>query len=760
MASRYIFIIIILIFPGTVLFCQPDSFSSVNQTILISRLSQTVNFDGVPDEEAWNVINPIKLIMYSPVFGKEPTEDTDARIAYDEDYLYVGAKLFYTDAGMIRSASYKRDFMGMGGDWFGIILDTYNDKENAVVFFTSPDALRFDASIQRDAVVYLPDQMPMNLSWNTFWDVLTKKDSIGWSVEIRIPLTSLRFQEINGEVKMGLIVQRWIPAKNETNIFPAIPPNWGQTSTIKPSQAQEVALRGVKSSKPLYIAPYALAGYESKNELNDQETVYLKSNKPTLEAGLDVKYGIAKNLIMDVTVNTDFAQVEADDQQINLTRFSLYFPEKRMFFLERASVFDFATGGNSNLFYSRRIGLSDDDENPVPIRIYGGARITGRLNKWDVGFLDMQTAPLWKKNSTGIREALLPSENFGVIRFRRQVINENSYIGVMATSRLGDDGSYNLTYGFDGIFRVFGNDYLDIKWSQTYEDGVKNNSIKEPSLFMASWERRSEKGLGYNLGYTQSGIHFNPGIGFEMLDNYAVIRGIISYGWIAPETSKLYRHSPEIRCMYRTYVDDGSLMGFTSYSGWSFQTKSQWQGDLLLVYNIENLKDSLEISEDEIYIRPSKYEYFNFMGNIVTAMSKPFYMMIRTETGQYYDGMRLSLRLQPTWNISRHFELGGTYNFDHVNFSKRDLKMTNHIVGLKALYMLNTKFSINAYLQYNTAANEIITNLRFRYNPKEGNDLYLVFDEGRNTDLKRQTPYFPVYSTRAVMVKYTYTFNH
>jgi hypothetical protein len=211
--------------------------------------------------------------------------------------------------------------------------------------------------------------------------------------------------------------------------------------------------------------------------------------------------------------------------------------------------------------------------------------------------------------------------------------------------------------------------------------------------------------------------------------------------------------------MYRTYVDDGSLMGFTSYSGWSFQTKSQWQGDLLLVYNIENLKDSLEISEDEIYIRPSKYEYFNFMGNIVTAMSKPFYMMIRTETGQYYDGMRLSLRLQPTWNISRHFELGGTYNFDHVNFSKRDLKMTNHIVGLKALYMLNTKFSINAYLQYNTAANEIITNLRFRYNPKEGNDLYLVFDEGRNTDLKRQTPYFPVYSTRAVMVKYTYTFN-
>jgi len=702
------------------------------------------------------------MTMHSPVFGKDPTEATDVRIAYDDNYLYVGAWLYYKDPGMIRSASLKRDFSGAGGDWFGIFLDTYNDKENSMIFGTSPDGLRFDASIQKDAVVYMPDQMPMNLSWNTFWDVLTKHDSKGWSAEFMIPLSSLRFQKINGEVRMGLTVYRWIPSKNESDLFPAIPPNWGPTSLMKPSQAQEIVFHEIKPGKPLYIAPYALTGYESTYDLNDDATAYLKSNKPDLEAGLDIKYGISKTLVMDLTANTDFAQVEADDQQINLTRFSLYFPEKRMFFLERASVFDFSLGGNSNLFYSRRIGLYDDEfdeKEPEPVRLYGGARITGRIKNWEVGFMDMQTAPLTEKGAAENKLTLVPSENFGVARFRRQVFNENSYIGTMVTSRLGTDGSYNFAYGLDGIFRVFGNDYLDLRWTQTYEDGVGNKSLKENSLIMAAWERRSTKGFGYNLGYTQSGIHFNPGIGFEMMQDYTVIRGGLRYGWISPESSKLFTHGPEMRVMYRTFIKDGSFMGLTNYSGWQFQTKGQWQGSFYLIYNNERLTDSLEISPDELYIGPGRYEYLSFRGMLSTPMSKPSYLMLMTEFGQFYDGTRFSIRLEPIWNITKHFELGGTYNFDHVNISKRAVSMTNHIIGIKALYMPDTHFSINAYIQYNTALHGIITNLRFRYNPKEGNDLYLVFNEDRNTDLYRELPNLPVYNSRAVMLKYTYTFN-
>ena len=730
--------------------------SSLNQPLLISRLSKPITFDGTPDEEAWQSTSSIKMIMFQPVFGKEPSEETDVRVGYDDKYLYVGGMMYFKDPAMIRSSSFKRDYMGMGSDWLGIILDSYNDKENGLAFFTTPDALRWDATIMKDAVVSRPDQMPFNISWNTFWDVITKRGEEGWSAEIRIPLSSLRFQEKGGEVRMGLIAWRWIPAKNEINIFPAIPPNWGQNSMLKVSQAKDVVFKELKPDKPLYIAPYALTGYISKYDLNSSGTDYVKSDRPVFEAGGDIKYGLSGNMILDLTVNTDFAQVEADDEQLNLTRFSLYYPEKRPFFLERSSIFDFNLGGNNTLFYSRRIGLSDDGD---PIRIYGGARIIGRVGKWDVAMLDMQTAPLKKKNSEGINEEILPSENFGVLRFRRQVINENSYIGTGLTSRLGANGNYNIGYGLDGIIRLFGEDYLEMKWSQTFESGVTNNTFINPTRASIDWTRRSTKGLGYGFGYSYSGLNFNPGIGFEELNDYSALRMNVLYGWLPGEKSKLYSHNFENRLRYLTYLDDGSLMTLSNTFGWHFQSKGQWQGSLNIVYNNENLKDSLELLENEVYIPAGSYEFLNFMGMVATPGSNPFFLMLMTETGQYFDGWRFSIRLQPTWNISKHFELGGTYGFDHVDFPDRDVRMTNHIIGLKALYMLNTKLSVNAFIQYNTAENAVVSNLRLRYNPKEGNDFYIVFNEGRNTNLTREVPNLPLYDSRAVMVKYTYTFN-
>jgi hypothetical protein len=188
-------------------------------------------------------------------------------------------------------------------------------------------------------------------------------------------------------------------------------------------------------------------------------------------------------------------------------------------------------------------------------------------------------------------------------------------------------------------------------------------------------------------------------------------------------------------------------------------TKDQWEGHFSLVYNNENLKDSLVLIENEAYVPPGRYEFVNFMGFLSSPSSRPFFLMLITEEGQFYDGWRFSIRLEPTWNISKHFELGGTYGFDYVKFPDRDMMMTNNILGVKTLYMLNTKLSVNAFIQYNTAENAIVSNLRLRFNPKEGNDFYIVFNEGRNTNLTREVPALPVYNSRAVMVKYTYTFN-
>jgi Domain of unknown function (DUF5916)/Carbohydrate family 9 binding domain-like len=756
MLFRYTLFLLLLNIPVAISYSQPNELSNLKEGVVIDKLSLPVNFDGIPDEEAWQALTPIVMTMHSPVFGDPPSEASDVRIAYDDKYFYVAAKLFYTDPELVNSASLKRDYNGMSGDWFGVFLDTYNDKENALAFLTSPDALRWDGAIVKDAMVH-KDNLPVNISWNTFWDVRTNVDENGWSVEMRIPFSSLRFQNINGEVRMGMIVKRWIPSKSEIDLYPAIPPTWGPFSSMKPSQAQEIVLHGVKPDKPIYIAPYLLSGYESSYELNSSETAYLKSDNPALELGLDVKYGISNNMIMDLTVNTDFAQVEADDQQINLTRFSLYYPEKRMFFLERANVFDFGFGGNSNLFYSRRIGLSDDGD---PIRIYGGSRITGRIGKWDMGILDMQTAALWKKDSSGIAEEIVPSENFGAVRFRRQVINDNSFLGAMVTTRLGVDGSYNLAYGIDGLFRVYGNDYLDLKWSQTFEDGVKNNSFIEPTRISVKWARRSKTGIGYNLGYSRSDIHYNPGIGFESIDDYIMLRASLRYGWLPGESSSLYSHSPEIRFMQFSYADDGSPMSKFYNAGWSFQTKSQWMGNFTLGYAIENLRDSLIFEEnDNVFVPPEEYTAVSLKNSIVTPFNKTFFTKLTNEIGQYFDGTVFSIKMEPTWVLSKHMEMGAIYSFDKLKFRKRDQGMTNHILGFKAGIMLDTRLSMNTYFQYNTAWKEANTNLRIRYNPKEGNDFYIVLNEGRNTNLRREVLTRPVYNSRSILLKYSYTFS-
>jgi hypothetical protein len=261
------------------------------------------------------------------------------------------------------------------------------------------------------------------------------------------------------------------------------------------------------------------------------------------------------------------------------------------------------------------------------------------------------------------------------------------------------------------------------------------------------------------MGYSYSGLNFNPGIGFEMLDDFYSGKINILYGWIPGESSKLYSHNIELRTRYSEYLIDGSMMSYTNNLNWEFMTKEQWQGVASVVYSRENLKDTLVLIEDEAYVVPGEYEFVNFMGMISTPGSKPFFIMLGTEGGQYFDGWRFSVQLKPTWNISKHFELGGTYGFDHVNFSDRSMVMTNHIFGLRALYMLNTKLSVNAFIQYNTAEHAIVSNLRLRYNPKEGNDFYIVFNEGRNTSLAREEPNLPVYSSRAILVKYTYTFS-
>lgn len=721
-------------------------------TIKLNRLSAPIEFDGVPDESAWASASSFSLTMQRPVFGIQPTEKSDIRIGYDDKFLWVGASLFMTDPSKILEVSKKRDEELRGNDAFSILLDTYNDNENGLVFMTAPTGLRTDYTISNDAsgTMGMGGFSSMNYSWNTFWDVKTTRDGKGWYVEMRIPFSSLKFKPEDDVTTMGLIIIRTTGSKNETSTYPAIDPKYGFGATNKPSLAGTIVIEGARPANPVYVSPYMIGGLSYDWIMNDPESEYMKDDPyphRKLNAGLDVKYNINSNLTLDLTANTDFAQVEADDQQVNLTRYSLFFPEKRQFFQERSSLFDFSLGGFfDNLFYSRNIGIS----NGTPVGIIGGARLTGRVGNWDLGFLDMQT----------VRHGESPGENFGVLRMKRQVINANSFVGGMVTTRMGMDGKQNIAYGLDGIFRLFGDDYLTVKWAQTYDSEIGNRMLSlNPSFILADWTRRSEEGFAYSLNYIYSGQEFTPGIGFVMRSAIQGLNGSLLYGWIAEEKSLLHDYSIKVEAERYTRIDDGHLESLKVAPGFEINTKRNFHGEISLAYQEEGVAFAFPLSPD-IWVEAGNYRFTALEGRIFTSESRKVSGGGEIFAGQFYDGHRVGYESRTNLNLSSSFRITAGYGFNAIRFPDREEgnHLNIHSVNVKALYMLSTKLSASLFVQYVNTDDELVTNFRLRYNPREGNDLYLVFNDFRAIQANASGPEDPAFFNRTVMVKYTHTF--
>jgi len=709
----------------------------------VPQLTKEIQFDGIPDEPAWDDVQAFPLITQQPTYGLPPSQESAIKLAFDDQYIYLGASLFVDEPDMIKAVGMMRDFQSASCDWVGVQFDSYYDKQNAVLFYTNPNAIRWDATISNDATP--GDTEPLDINWNAFWEVKTVVEDLVWHAEMKIPLSSLRFNSKDSITTMGICVFRYLPSTNELYIFPDIPFNWGAYSHFKPSAYAEGTFRGLQPRKPLYISPYILTGYEQAYELNEAETAYDQDNDPKFEPGLDVKYGISSNTTLDLTLNTDFAQVEADDQQFNLTRFSLVFPEKRKFFLERASVFDFGLGGPNNLFYSRKIGLYEGE----PVRIIGGVRVVSKLKGWDIGFMDMQTG----------KHPELPSENFGVFRVKKQVFNVNSYAGGMLTSRIGVDGNYNLAYGLDAVIRLFKDEYLTLRWAQTFDEDsdVKPLSL-DPTRFLIDWTRRRENGFAYSLLHTRSGVNFDPGIGLEVFDDYYATILQFRYNFLPGENSRLQSHIPALVTFMMNDVTDNSVLTWYVNPGWSFSSKKGWMAMINLEYNYESLREEFELT-DSVAIPIGNYGFSDVNIKLTTPWQNALRADMALIVGQFYDGYRISPQIIPTWNLSEGIELGATYQFDHLSFRARDEVLNNHIFGIRGLLMFNTKLSLSGFVQYNTAINKVISNVRFRYNPREGTDLYLVFNEGRNTYLERELPNLPAFNYRSFLIKYTYTFD-
>jgi hypothetical protein len=420
----------------TILVASPPADAQDSAPLELARLTSPISVDGVLNDPAWSEIAPLPLTMYLPVFRGTPTQRTEIRIAYDDENVYVAGWMYDTEPSQIRVNSLYRDRWN-GDDALAIYIDAFNDNHTSKWFGLTAAGMRFDILVSDDGNT-------TNDSWDAFWTARTTRTAEGWFAEVRIPFSTLGFRvDVEGKVVMGLTVTRLVSRIRERVTFPEIDPKF---EFRRPSLARDVVLRDVRQRKQVYLTPYALTGVE-RNAFALGATPaegFGVDRETTRELGADLRYQITNSLTLDLTANTDFAQVEADDQQVNLDRFELFFPERRRFFQEGSGVFDFYMGSNTRLFHSRRIGLTADG---TPRPVLGGARLVGRLGSWDVGLLEMQTE----------KQGPFAGENFGVLRLRRPVLNRWSTLGGIATSYVSDDQRM-LALGADAVLRVRGDD--------------------------------------------------------------------------------------------------------------------------------------------------------------------------------------------------------------------------------------------------------------------------------------------------------------
>ena len=721
----------LLLLPVTAI-AQP---ATIRDVMPLPRLVAPIVLDGQMDDEGWKGVPVLPVTMHLPVFRGTPTQKTELRVAYDDEHMYFGGWFYDTDPSGIRINSLYRDRFA-NDDTLAIYVDAFNDNENAKWFGITPAGMRFDVLVSEDG-------NSSNSNWDGFWDARASVTPDGWFVEVRIPFSTLGFLSHSagsgqasdvGEAVMGLTVTRLISRLGERVTFPDIDPAF---SFRRPSLAQDVSVSGIRSRRPVYVTPFALAGSERRGQ-EDRQT-------PT-EVGLDVKVPITGKLNLDVTVNTDFAQVEADDQQVALDRFPLFYPERRRFFQENSGLFEFVGAGGTRLFHSRRIGLAAD-QTPVPI--LAGARLVGRAGAWDVGALSVVTDT----------HSDAPREHFGVLRLRRAVLNPFSNAGLFVTSVAGG-GAHNLAVGADSSLRVHGDNYLTLKWASTFDDQMPDDtSATTRSLFHSQWERRTGRGLGYTLQYSRVGRDFQPDLGFLPRRDVTSMNAIGNY-YIFTDKHRFFRRIYPGALAFSTFRNSDGVLESGTYAFWvQWDTKAGGGGWVEPKWFREDVKAPFRIG-GKVDIPVGNYDF----ADLQLAWTMPGGKRVRTNVdfraGTYFDGRRTQVILTPTWNASKHLEVGGTYQFTALRFPVRNQQVDIHLAGLRIGTALNVRLSGTSLLQYNSTTERLDLNLRFRYNVREGTDLWFVYNEGVDT---AERPDFvgqdvPRSLSRAFILKYSRTF--
>ncbi|MEO8086269.1 MAG: DUF5916 domain-containing protein [Bacteroidota bacterium] len=723
------------------------------------RIAESIKLDGKLDEISWRqAMVENDFMQEGPSAGAVPSEKTEVRIIYNDEFLYVGIRAFdHEPEELIRSAL-ERDYNIDQDDGVAFVIDTYNDKSTGLVFITNTLGARWDTEISGDGG-------NDNSSFNTFWDVANSIDSLGYSVEYRIPFSSLRF-ESKEMVTMGFRIVRLIKRKNEYEIFPRVDPTI-DNPYFKVSMAREMEFRNLKSKKPFYITPYATANYVESSALNSDGSAYVKNaeivsrkkfiqdetvDKIISNVGVDAKYGLSKNFTLDFTLNTDFAQAEVDSRIINLSKYEVNLPEKRNFFLESKNYLGYSTTSGNEFFISRKIGREQGEIVPI----ISGVRVTGKSRGWQMGFLDMETK--------GDTNAGIAPHNFFVFRTRKDIDSIGSFAGGIITSRLNtnkDHGS-DQTIAFDIVKKLTQKLIVVGAYGITTVD-AKFNDVHKSSDYNAAIFRSTRDGLSYSLTADWIGSKFIPAMGFVEESDLLSTGAAVGYVWKANEKSLVaYRHvNINVSDRYKPEVNKDESEFANLEAGVSFKS-----GAVINLIPLELKTDRIfEDWQIADHITIPKGKYFMYSPGIY--FNSPQKTNVRGELNviffDFYGGHRLTVAPGVTYIINKHLSAEAVYEMNRIRFPKSFSDNGNsiylsHLVSANISVFFSSKFSIKLLSQYDNLSNSVGSNLRIRYNPHEGTDLYIVYNSGMNTQLNRLDPHLPLIDNQALVIKFSKTF--
>ncbi len=689
--------------------------------------------DGqVSNDSIWRDIPTIGTLTQSqPNAGFPASENTDIRIAYTSTHLYVSVVCFDKNPDGLVISDARRDADLNGSDAILLIFDTYHDTQNGFVFGTNPSGVQYDGQVDNEGQGNFNQNRQQggtiggfNLNWDASWEVATTVDKDGWNAEFSIPLKTIRFRS-GDNVTWGLNIQRNIQKTNERSYWSPLPINF---NLYRLSYAGTLTNLDLKSPGNLKVMPYVLS------ELSKAQTD-LKSDL-NADVGVDLKYSITPNMTLDVTYNTDFAQVEVDDQQVNLDRFNLFFPEKRLFFLENAGLFSVGSPSEVDLFFTRRIGIG---ENGQQVPIIGGARMSGKTNRTNIGLLSMFT------DETD--EQAIGQNSFSVARINHE-FKGRSALGAIFTNRtgIGDERGEdnNSLFAIDGKLGLGQKARIIGYAAKSSTPGLENSDHSFQLKANYEWN-----GWQTSVGYTEVGENFNPEMGFLFRKAFRKPEFLVLYKLRAPASSPFLEFRPHIS--YRGYWN---LQGFQESGFLHIDNHWQWKSGTEVHtgvnFTTEGVVAPFMIAK-EVTIPAGTYDHAETLLVFFTNRNKPFAVSTRHTLGGFFGGKRYANSVTVFWRIGDKFtsEWGINRNDIHLPYGS----FSTDIARARISYAFTPNIFLQSLIQYNSVTKQFSSNIRFGWLQQANTGLFIVYNETRDDGLIDNRNFIVKYSVLLDVLK-------